>query len=424
MNLRKWRQHDRGASAPDPQTSPTITDALSREPPDDGPGQGFASGLRWSAGNVVVGRALSMVSTIVLARILAPEVFGIFAVTLVVLTGLISVNDFGTTNAIVRWPGSPDRAARTATTLAWTGSTLACGLAVIAAPVIASWSHAPSARLPMQILALGVLVDGIAAVPGAMLTRNFQQKRRTTADFASLIASVGLSIGLALAGAGIWALVLGRLIGNVMGTIAVVVVAPSRPRPGWNRDDARTLLHFGLPLVGASALVFVMANLDTIVIARGLGAGAALGFYALAFNLSSWPLNVLSGMLRRVSLPLFASHQHNDEQLTSSVLGTVQLVGAVAALPAMLLGALALITGGVLGNLYDRLGLPGLAWHFPPERRGQPVLAVRDWIHFSLEGVIDWPIFNLADSWLVVGAGLLVLLSLRAPSSGPVEPST
>ena len=234
------------------------------------------------------------------------------------------------------------RAARTATTLAWTGSTLACGLAVIAAPVIASWSHAPSARLPMQILALGVLVDGIAAVPGAMLTRNFQQKRRTTADFASLIASVGLSIGLALAGAGIWALVLGRLVGNVMGTIAVVVVAPSRPRPGWNRDDARTLLHFGLPLVGASALVFVMANLDTIVIARGLGAGAALGFHALAFNLSSWPINVLSGMLRRVSLPLFASHQHNDEQLTSSVLGTVQLVGAVAALPAMLLGALAL----------------------------------------------------------------------------------
>jgi signal peptidase II len=80
-----------------------------------------------------------------------------------------------------------------------------------------------------------------------------------------------------------------------------------------------------------------------------------------------------------------------------------------------LLAALALITGGVIGNLYDRLGLPGLAWHFPPERRGQPVLAVRDWIHFQLEGVIDWPIFNLADSWLVVGAGLLVLLSLRAP---------
>ena len=80
-----------------------------------------------------------------------------------------------------------------------------------------------------------------------------------------------------------------------------------------------------------------------------------------------------------------------------------------------LLVALGLITGGILGNLFDRLGLPGLRWHAPWERRGERVLAVRDWIHFRLEGLIDWPIFNLADSWLVIGAGLLVLLSLRPP---------
>jgi signal peptidase II len=80
-----------------------------------------------------------------------------------------------------------------------------------------------------------------------------------------------------------------------------------------------------------------------------------------------------------------------------------------------LLLALALITGGIIGNLYDRLGLPGLQWHAPLERRGEAVLAVRDWIHFKLDGVIDWPIFNLADSWLVIGAGLMLLISLRAP---------
>jgi signal peptidase II len=83
--------------------------------------------------------------------------------------------------------------------------------------------------------------------------------------------------------------------------------------------------------------------------------------------------------------------------------------------------ALALIVGGIVGNLYDRLGLPGLAWHAPPERIGEPVRAVRDWIHFQLPGVIDWPIFNLADSWLVAGAGLLLLMSLRRPSE-PAAP--
>jgi len=82
-----------------------------------------------------------------------------------------------------------------------------------------------------------------------------------------------------------------------------------------------------------------------------------------------------------------------------------------------LLLALALITGGIIGNLYDRLGLPGLRWHAPLERQGKAVLAVRDWIHFQLDGIIDWPIFNLADSWLVIGAGLMLLISLRSPQT-------
>ena len=76
--------------------------------------------------------------------------------------------------------------------------------------------------------------------------------------------------------------------------------------------------------------------------------------------------------------------------------------------------ALGLITGGIVGNLYDRLGLPGLRWHAPLGRVGDPVYAVRDWIHFAVEGIIDWPIFNLADTWLVIGAGLLVMLSFIA----------
>jgi signal peptidase II len=88
--------------------------------------------------------------------------------------------------------------------------------------------------------------------------------------------------------------------------------------------------------------------------------------------------------------------------------------------------ALGLICGGIIGNLYDRLGLPGLRWHLPPERVGQPVYAVRDWIHFTLPGVIDWPIFNAADSWLVVGAGMLLFSTLTAPSdaSGGEPPSS
>lgn len=88
-----------------------------------------------------------------------------------------------------------------------------------------------------------------------------------------------------------------------------------------------------------------------------------------------------------------------------------------------LLIALGLVVGGIIGNLYDRLGVPGLQWHAPLDRVGQPVLAVRDWIHVTLPGVIDWPIFNLADSWLVIGAGMLLVSSfLETPLPSAHKP--
>ena len=87
-----------------------------------------------------------------------------------------------------------------------------------------------------------------------------------------------------------------------------------------------------------------------------------------------------------------------------------------------ILVALGLIVGGIIGNLYDRLGLPGLTWHAPLAREGKAVLAVRDWIHFTLPGVIDWPIFNLADSWLVIGAFTLLFFSFMESSEGRAPP--
>ena len=104
----------------------------------------------------------------------------------------------------------------------------------------------------------------------------------------------------------------------------------------------------------------------------------------------------------------------------AAVVGIVAMVSRPATrADRWLLVSLGLVTGGIIGNLYDRLGLPGLRWHAPPDREGAAVFAVRDWIHFRLEGIIDWPIFNLADSWLVIGAGLLLLASLRSPA--PVD---
>jgi signal peptidase II len=70
--------------------------------------------------------------------------------------------------------------------------------------------------------------------------------------------------------------------------------------------------------------------------------------------------------------------------------------------------ALGFIMAGICGNLYDRLGMPGLVWTAPDPREGLAVYAVRDWLHFQIEAIgFDWAVFNLADSMLVTGAAML-----------------
>jgi signal peptidase II len=71
--------------------------------------------------------------------------------------------------------------------------------------------------------------------------------------------------------------------------------------------------------------------------------------------------------------------------------------------------ALGCVMGGVLGNLYDRLGLSGDAWYGPGNTAPEAVHAVRDWILWQVNDNWRWPNFNIADSLLVVGVGILLL---------------
>jgi signal peptidase II len=95
-----------------------------------------------------------------------------------------------------------------------------------------------------------------------------------------------------------------------------------------------------------------------------------------------------------------------------------------AARDAWMTVALGCIMGGVLGNLYDRLGLSGEDWAGPGRQAEVAVHAVRDWILWQVNNEWVWPNFNIADSLLLTGVGLLMLRALLEPKQIESQPTT
>ena len=114
---------------------------------------------------------------------LGPEDFGVFSLAIVVGTALTSFNDLGVTNAIVRWTGDVRHAARTATTMAIGFSVALYVVIFIVAPYFSEAMNAPTATGVLRLASLTVVIDGISAVPGGLLTREFRQGRRATAEW-------------------------------------------------------------------------------------------------------------------------------------------------------------------------------------------------------------------------------------------------
>ncbi|MQY03472.1 lipopolysaccharide biosynthesis protein [Actinomadura macrotermitis] len=291
--------------------------------------------LGWSFLNTVVGRLGTLAIGIALARLLGPHEFGVFAVALVALLAVLSFNELGVSLAIVRWPGDPRAIAPTVATISAVSSALVYLGCYLAAPAFTAAMGAPAATPVVRLLTLSVLVDGVTAVPHALMQREFRQGHKMIADQVGSWGGTLLSIGLALTGMGAMSLAVGRLAGSVATGALFVAFSPQPLRFGFDPAKARALLKFGTPLAGSSLVVFAVANVDQLIVGDVLGP-TALGFFVLAFNLSNWPVGMFSQPVRSVAPAAFARLQHDPPAMRGAFLSLAGLLAGIT-LPVCLL---------------------------------------------------------------------------------------
>ncbi|GII80753.1 hypothetical protein Sru01_57350 [Sphaerisporangium rufum] len=306
--------------------------------------------LGWSLVSTLAARFGTLAIGITLARVLGPAEFGTFAVALVALLAMLSINELGVSLAIVRWADDPRAIVPTVATMALAFSVLVCGAFMLAAPAFAAALGNPAATGPVRVLAISVVTNGLVSTSAALMQRNFMQGRKMIADQVDNWLGALVSLALALLGWGAMSLAVGRVCGSIAGGGLLVAFAPGRPRFGFDPAVARRLLRFGVPLAGSSLLVFAVGYADQIVVGHLLGS-TALGFYVLAVNLSGWPVAVFSQPVRAVAPAAFARLQHDRPTLNRSFVAVAGLLtGLTLPLCLLLSGAAPAVIRFVYGE--------------------------------------------------------------------------
>lgn len=295
-------------------------------------GGSIRRGLSWGlVGNGVI-RLGSFVVSLVLAHLLSPADFGLYAIALSASQFLILVNDAGIISAVVQWRGTVEEVASTAAFLALGSSLLIYAGFWFAAPLYAELAGAPQAAPLLRIITFIIVIDGLTAVQNAILWRRFQQGLFMLANFAGFLAQAVLCVLLALHGEGAYSFAIGQVANSLITGALVLVFARHVPAYRLRAAVARRLIRFGIPLALSLGVQGVLLNVDFLIVGRVAGADH-LGYYMLAFNISSWVPGLVGAAITPVSLAAFSRLAEGDRDALETAVHRALSVLLMAILP-------------------------------------------------------------------------------------------
>lgn len=269
---------------------------------------------------------LKVVETVVLARILTPNDFGLIAMVAAFSGALILFSDAGLSMATVQ---KKDVSQGQVSNLFWINAALGLVLSLIfvaAAPLVAHVYGDERLILITVAISVTFLLGGLAVQHTALLKRQMRFTVLATADVLATAAAVAVAVLMARKGAGYWALV-GLLIGRplVYGILVWTISGwrPSRPK---RNTGVRPMLSFGSQLVGFDVVNYLSRNSDKVMLGVFWGP-SVLGLYSRAYELMMLPVVTIRGPLVSVGMAAMSRLQDDENRFR---LYYIRLVEAVA----------------------------------------------------------------------------------------------
>jgi O-antigen/teichoic acid export membrane protein len=325
--------------------------------------RGAAQGIRWTAVSAAVAAVLQALQVVVLARLLSPAEFGLFA-TVAVVTGLATfIAEAGLGPALVRRTGANPQLQGPAHLISLALGAACAALLWGASEPLARFYGEPALAPLVRAAAAIFLLQPLGLVYAHFLQRDMSFKALAVSETTAALVGTAVAVAGAVAGLGAGSLVAAQLAGAATRSAVLLAIGVPRYglRLGWNPDEGRYLWRMGAVQIGDNLLNYFNSQLDLLLLGKLAGA-EALGLYYAAKQIAYKPLQLINPVVTKVALPVFARVQDDPARLRQ---GYLAVVGALALVQVPVYGALAALSALAVPVLL------GTGW-----QGGAPVLAL------------------------------------------------
>ncbi|MEM8520380.1 lipopolysaccharide biosynthesis protein [Flavobacterium sp. PL12] len=275
------------------------------------------SGAVWSYSQQFGTQLINFAVTIVLARALLPEEFGLIGMIAIFMGIGLTLFDGGMTSSLIRSDKLDDTDYSTVFIFNLLVSLGVYIIIFVFAPFIADFYRQPVLTDVTRIYTLSFVFAAFGSVQNTILTKTMNFKRQALLTIPALLISCLIALIFAYKGFGVWSLVAMTLSNTFVLSIILWFASSWKPSFSFSKEKFRKHFNYGYKLTLSSILDIIFTNIYQIVIGRFFNA-SVVGFYTRANQLMMMPVGNVSTALNKVAFPLFAEIQNDEERLRNA----------------------------------------------------------------------------------------------------------
>jgi len=291
----------------------------------------IARSYLWMGVGSMISRALSFVSTLILAGILVPDDFGVVSIATLISATLGLFRDFGLNQALIYQRDHIEEASDTALIVSAGISLIMYGIAVLLSNPAAVFFHNESIGYVVRVLPLTLVISSLYTIQISLMEKEMDFKRRILPEMLSYLTFFIVSITLAMCGFAFWSIIFGILAQELVTLVVVFFLSTWHPTFRFSRAILSELFSFGKFIMLNSLILFIYRNIDDFFIGRLLGT-TPLGHYSLAYRIGSIPATNITHITGKVTYPTIMK-MRDDHQSAVSFYFTVYRYLSLMILP-------------------------------------------------------------------------------------------